>query len=81
MNSIYDNGSIMLGELNLVIKEVIKEIKEDTDMLFVDKHELLKELLELRDNKYIEIVCINYDKGNMGYTIDYWFYSDRVKEV
>lgn len=81
MNSIYDNGSIMLGDLNLVIKEVQKEIKEDTDMIFVDKHELLKELLELRDCKYVEIVCINYDRGNMGYTIDYWSHSDKVKEV
>ena len=81
MNSIYDNGSIMLGELNLVIKEVQREIKEDIDTLFVDKHELLKDLLDLRYNKYVEIVCINYDRGNMGYTIDYWFYSDKVKEV
>ena len=80
MNSIYDNGAMMIGDLNLVIKEIQREIKEDIDML-VDKYELLKELLELRDNKYVEIVCINYDRGNMGYTIDYWFYSDKVKEV
>ena len=80
MNSIYDNGSIVIGNLNLVIKEVQREIKEDIDML-VDKDELLKELLELRGNKFVEIVCINYDNGNMGYTIDYWFYSDKVKEV
>lgn len=80
MNSIYDNGAMMIGDLNLVIKEIQREIKEDIDML-VDKYELLKELLELRDNKYVEIVCINYDNGNMGYTIDYWFYSDKVKEV
>lgn len=79
MNSIYDNGSIMLGDLNLVIKEVQKEIKEDTDMLFVDKEELLKDLLELRDDKYVEIVCINYDRGNMGYSIDYWNKDDKME--
>lgn len=81
MNKIYDNGGIMLGNIDLVIKEVQKEIKEDTDMLFVDKEELLKDLLELRDDKYVEIVCINYDRGNMGYTIDYWSHSDKIKEV
>lgn len=87
MNKIYDNGGILLGNIDLVIKEVQKEIEEDIDMVFVDKEELLKDLLELKEeksymlNNKIEIVCINYDNGSMGYSIDYWYTNDEIKEV
>lgn len=78
MNKIYDNGAIMLGNVQDVIMRVEKEIKENLDMCFVDQKELLKDLKELRDVDYDMIVSINYDNG-MGYNIDYWTSKDEVK--
>ena len=77
MNSIYDNGALLIGNIDAVIKEVEKEIKEDADMVFTDKEELLKDLLELKD--IAEIVYIDYENP-MGYTINYWCKNDIVKE-
>ena len=77
MNKIYDNGALMLGNIDKVIEEVKKEMEEDLDMVFVDQKELLEELEELRKSD-VEIVMINYDNG-MGYTIDYWYKRDEVK--
>ena len=76
MENLYDNGALMLGNIDRVIEEVKKEIKEDVDMCFVDKKELLKDLQELKEVKDIEIVMVNYE-NSMGYTIDYWTYRDR----
>ena len=78
MNNIYDNGAIMLGNIQDVIARVEKEIKENLDMCFVDQKELLKDLKELRDVDYDMIVAINYDNG-MGYSIDYWDRKDKVQ--
>lgn len=77
MNNLYDNGALMLGNIQDVITRVEKEIKENLDMCFVDQHELLKDLKELRNIDYDMIVCINYDNG-MSYTIDYWTSKDKV---
>ena len=77
MNNIYDNGALLIGNINMVINEVEKEIKEDIDMVFTDKEELLKDLLELKD--IAEIVYIDYENP-MGYTINYWCKNDIVKE-
>lgn len=77
MNSIYDNGALLIGNIDAVIKEVEKEIKEDSDMVFTDKEELLKDLLELKD--IAEIVYIDYENP-IGYTINYWCKNDIVKE-
>lgn len=78
MNKIYDNGSLMLGNVQNVIMEVERQKRENIDMLDADMEEMLKDLKELRDIDYEMVVCINYDNG-MGYTIDYWSSVDIVK--
>lgn len=79
MNNIYDNGALMLGNIQDVIIEVEKEIKNDIDMCLVDADELLKDLKELRNIDYDMIVCVNYDNG-MSYSIDYWTSKDIVNK-
>lgn len=78
MKNIYDNGALMLGNVQDVIMEIEREIEKDIDMLGIDMDELLKDLKELRDIDYEMVVCINYDNG-MGYSIDYWSSKDIVK--
>lgn len=78
MKNIYDNGALMLGNVQDLIMEIEREIKEDIDMLGADMEDILKELRTLRDMDYEMVVCINYDNG-MGYTIDYWSSNDIVK--
>ena len=77
MNSIYDNGALLIGNIDLVIKEVEKEIKEDIDMVFTDKEELLKDLKELKEIN-VSIVYVDYENP-MGYTINYWQENDKIK--
>lgn len=79
MNKIYDNGGLLLGNVQDVIMEIEREIKENIDMFDIDMEELLKDLKELRDIDYDMIVCVNYDNG-MSYSIDYWTSKDIVKE-
>lgn len=80
MKNIYDNGKLMLGNVQDLIMETEREIKEDINMLDDDiVKDILKELKELRDIDYDMVVCINYDNG-MGYTIDYWSSKDIVKK-
>lgn len=76
MNNIYDNGALMIGNIDNVIKEIKREIKNDIDMLFINKDELLKELLELKKCKDIEIVCIDYESFRDNYSIDWWCKND-----
>lgn len=78
MNKIYDNGALMLGNVQMVIMEIERQKKASIDMLDADMEEMLKDLKELRDIDYEMVVCINYDNG-MGYTIDYWSSVDIVK--
>lgn len=77
MKNIYDNGAIMLGNIDMVIAEIEKEIKEAIDMVFTDKEELLKELKEYQG--IAEIVYIEYENP-MGYIINYWTKNDKIKE-
>lgn len=79
MKNIYDNGALMLGNVQDLIMEIEREMKEDIDMLGANMEDILKELKELRDIDYEMVVCINYDNG-MGYTIDYWSSNDIVKK-
>ena len=78
MNRIYDNGALMLGDVNMVISEVEKELKEDLDMCFTDKKDLLKDLKELKEIDNNMIVCINYENP-MGYDITYWDSKDKIE--
>lgn len=79
MNKIYDNGALLLGNIQDVIIEVERELKENIDMFATDMEELLKDLKELRNIDYDMIVCVNYDNG-MSYSIDYWTSKDIIKE-
>lgn len=75
MKNIYDNGTVMLGQ--------VKQIKEYTENQFkkeliedYEREEILEELKELKDN---DIVAINYDCG-MGLSIEYWEIGDIINE-
>lgn len=81
MNKIYDNGALMLGNVQDLIIEIEREIKEDIDMLGADMEDILKKLKELRDMDYEMIVCINYENYDyLGYAIDYWSSKDIIKK-
>lgn len=77
MNKIYDNGSLMLGNVQDLIMEIERQKRVSVDMLDADMDEILKDLKELRDIDYEMVVCINYDNG-MGYTIYYWRENDII---
>lgn len=77
MENIYDNGALLIGNIDKVIKEVEKEIEKDIDMVFTDKEELLKELNEIKELG-VEIVYINYERP-MGYELNYWYKKDIIK--
>ena len=36
MNSVYDNGGVLIGNIDLVIETVKKDIEKDIDMVFID---------------------------------------------
>ena len=79
-NPVYDNGALMIGNIDLVIKEIINEITNGVDMSDACTDELLKDLEDLKNEvPNVDIVCINYDTG-MGYSFDYWTTNDIVKE-
>ena len=80
MNKIYDNGALMLGNVQDLIMEIEKELKNGVDMFCADMEDILKDLKELRDIDYEMVVCINYDNG-MGYSIDYWSSKDIINNV
>lgn len=79
MKNIYDNGTLILGNVQDLIMEIEKELKNGIDMLDADMEDILKDLKELRDMDYEMVVCINYDTG-MGYSIDYWTSKDIINK-
>ena len=79
MNKIYDNGALMLGNVQDLIVEVERQKRENIDMLDADMEEMLKDLKELRDIDYEMVVCINYENYDyQGYSLDYWSSKDIV---
>lgn len=72
MNNLYDNGTMVLGEVKKV-KEYLIKYSEDEDLGVKD---ILKDLEDLEEDI---IVAINYDCG-MGYSFDYWEKEDIIKE-
>lgn len=80
MNKIYDNGALMLGNVQMVIMEIERQKKASIDMFDIDIYKLLKDLKELRDIDYEMVVCINYDDIPYGeYKLDVWSSKDIVK--
>lgn len=79
MKGIYDNGQVMIGNINNVINEVEQEIKDDMDMCFVSKEDLLKELKELKELG-VYIVYIAYDRPMGDYELVYWKETDKIEE-
>lgn len=79
MKNIYDNGTLILGNVQDLIMEIEKELKNGIDMLDADMEDILKDLKELRDMDYEMVVCINYDNG-MGYSINYWSSNDIINK-
>lgn len=71
MNKVYDNGTMVLGEVKK-IKEYLVKYSENEDLGVKD---ILK---ELEDEEEDTIVAINYDLG-MGYSIDYWSKNDYIE--
>ena len=81
MNKIYDNGALMIGNIDMVINQIKKDMQDNIDMVFTDQEELLQELLDLKnDNIGVDIVYINYERP-MGYELNYWCKNDLVKVV
>lgn len=76
MNNIYDNGELLLGQVNKIIKYF--ETLVSTSDIEETTYEIIKELKEYYDKE--SIVCINYDLG-MGYSIDEWAKNDKLKGV
>lgn len=74
---IYDNGALMVGNIDLIIEEIEKEIEIYLDMAAIDIESLLKDLYDLKKSN-IEIVCINYDNG-MNYSIDCWTKNEKIE--
>ena len=72
MNSIYDNGALMIGN----IKEIIKYMENDETLENWEFEYLLNDLKALKDE--VEIVMINYENP-MGYSIDYWYKDDKME--
>lgn len=79
MNNVYDNGALLIGNIDMVINQIKKDMQDNIDMVFTDQEELLQELLDLKnDNIGVDIVYINYERP-MGYELNYWYKNDLVK--
>lgn len=70
MNNVYDNGTMIIGELNKVINYIARNDKEE------EYKDLIEDLEHLKQFNGV-IVCVNYDNG-MGYSIDWWNNSHLV---
>ena len=70
MNNVYDNGELLLGQVDKVIDYLGLMYYEEG----IDVNDLINDLRELDKNG---IVCVNYDNP-MGYSIDYWDKKDII---
>lgn len=78
MRDVYDNGAVMLGNINDVIAEIEREMRENIDMIFCDMEDLLKDMKELQEVDRDMIVAINYENP-MGYDYTCWDANDKVE--
>ena len=74
MINIYDNGAIMIGNL----EDIINYVENDETLDIADYNDFISELKALRGIAYI--VMVNYENP-MGYDITYWRKSDAIMEV
>lgn len=75
-DDIYDNGDYLLGKVANVINYIHTLILEER----IDDEDAYEILNELGKEKPNTIACIYYNHP-MGYSIEYWTYEDKVKEV
>ena len=73
MNSIYDNGELLLGSKKNILEYQNKLIEQD----LIDKEDYAEITDFLKDFKDNDIVCINYDNG-MGLSFDIWQENDKI---
>lgn len=73
MNEIYDNGTIILGNVKNIRDYTIKQF-ENGIIEDWERDEILEELKELKEDN---IVAVNYDCG-MGLKTDYWEVGDII---
>ena len=45
MNNVYDNGALLIGNIDMVINQIKKDMQDNIDMVFTDQEELLQELI------------------------------------
>ena len=74
MNKIYDNGTLILGNIN----QVIEYIENDERLESWEFEELLEDLYKLKDTAYI--VMINLDTFPEKYSINYWTKGDIIND-
>lgn len=73
MNSLYDNGTILLGTKKDIVNQIYNNMLEEEN-----DEEYMEILEDLKDFKEDTIVALNYDNG-MGYSIDYWDSNDKLE--
>ena len=73
MNSLYDNGTILLGTKKDIVNQIYNNMLEEEN-----DEEYMEILEDLKDFKEDTIVALNYDNG-MGYSIDYWDSKDKLE--
>lgn len=75
MNKLYDNGTMLLGNVNDIILDIERNIKSLNENLYgemIDEYqELLNDIVTARDKDHAKYVMVNYDNP-MGYTFEYW---------
>lgn len=73
MNSLYDNGTILLGTKKDIVNQIYNNMLEEEN-----DEEYMEILEDLKNFKEDTIVALNYDNG-MGYSIDYWDSNDKLE--
>ena len=71
MNKIYDNGKMLLGNINDIIIDIKRNIDNLDGEMKDEYQELLNDIVEVRDKDHAKYVMVNYDNP-MGYTFEYW---------
>lgn len=74
MNTIYDNGEMLLGSVGNVLEYARRQIEGH----LIDKEDYEEIINTLRDLDCDTIVAINYDNG-MGMSFDWWTKDDELE--